>query len=69
MFCCSWKFSAGTTTEKVMFYPFFFQTYFLFVNHLVNNQGIWLVVVERGSWYFAHCCGMWSEGNKEKNTK
>lgn len=40
----------------------------LFVNHLVNNQGIWLVVVEKESWYFVHCCGMWSEGNQEKNT-
>ena len=35
---------------------------------MVNNQGIWLVVVEEGSWYFVHCCGMWSEGNQEKNT-
>ena len=29
MFHCSWKFSAGTTIQKVMFYPFFFKTDFL----------------------------------------
>ena len=29
MFCCSWKFSAATTIQKVMFYLFLFQTDFL----------------------------------------
>ena len=70
MFCCSWKFSAGTTIQKVMFYLFFFQTDFLetFCKSFGEQPGYLVGGGREGIMVFCTLLWMWSEGNQEKNT-